>query len=91
MQNYMVECIKKLALTTNNAIILLSPEKVVLFGRFFIHDWIYSCFVKAIYDKNPLLNKNLFIRLLDVENHSFMGATTIAIENSLLKDKESGI
>ncbi len=91
LQNYMVECIKKLALTTNNAIILLSPEKVVLFGKFFIHDWIYSCFVKAIYDKNPLLNKNLFIRLQYAENHSFMGATTIAIENSLLKDRESGI
>lgn len=85
LKEYLTGCIKKLSLATNNAIMLMSPEKIVLVGKFFMCDWMFEDFINDIFEKNPLLNKELFIRSYMEQNRTFIGATTIAIENAIAR------
>lgn len=82
---YLLKCINKLVIASNNAIVLMSPEKVVLYGRLFSCDRVYNEFINEIYEKNPMIKKDLFERSQAEEKTPFIGATTIAIEKALFK------
>ena len=84
LKEYLLTCVKKVALAANNAIMLMSPEKLILSGNFFTCDWIYKSFTEEIIKRNPLLKDSLFSRSNVEQEYPFIGATAIAIENTLL-------
>lgn len=84
LRNFITECSMALAEVTNNAILILAPDKLVLFGDIFEHDAIVSLFTNQLLAINPTLPNHFCVKSTFREKKKYIGSTAIAVENFLL-------
>lgn len=58
LREYVSKCSFDLAEVTNNAILILAPDKLVLFGDIFEHDSIVSLFTEQLVEINSTLRNS---------------------------------
>lgn len=84
LRNFITECSMSLAEVTNNAILILAPDKLVLFGDIFEHDTIVSLFTTQLLSINPTLPNHFCVKSTFREKKKYIGSTAIAVEKLLL-------
>ncbi len=74
-----MKSISKLALATVNATTILSPEKVVIFGKMFERENIKNEFINQCFNYDNSYNNNYVVESELFLKHSFIGGVAIAI------------
>lgn len=81
---FLNNCAHALAAVTNNAIHILAPDKLILFGDIFESDSMVDLFIQQLYQLNPQLPENFCIKNHLHADKKYIGATAIAIFQLLL-------
>ena len=84
LREYVSKCSFDLAEVTNNAILILAPDKLVLFGDIFEHDSIVSLFTEQLVEINSTLPEQFCVKSTFRKKKKYIGSTAIAVENFLL-------
>lgn len=86
LQKLIRECMEKLVNTVNNAIIILAPDRLLLYGQFFKSDIIFHKFEEMLLERNPRLPKNFCVRSSALDEKPFIGCTSIVLEQILFAE-----
>ncbi len=78
--------IKRIVNAVNNAVIVLAPDILVLYGDFFKSDLIFDSFSQLLMKRNPILPPDFCVRYTSLSEKPFIGCTSIAIEQILFKE-----
>ncbi len=79
-------CMEKLVNAVNNAVIVLAPEQLVLYGQFFRNDTIFETFTQMLKYRNPILPEHFCVRDSLLAEKPYIGCTAIAIEQILFSE-----
>ena len=80
------KCMEKLVNAVHNAVIILAPDQLVLYGQFFKSDWIFQSFVEMLMERNPIIPKHFCVRNTTLNQKPFVGCTAVAIEQILFSE-----
>ncbi len=80
---YLEKCAHSLAAVTNNAIHILAPDKLLLIGDLFEHDFMVGLFTEQLYSINSQLPAGLCLKDPLSADKKYIGATAIAVEQLL--------
>lgn len=83
LETYLDGCILSLAEATSNAISILAPDKLILFGNLFESDVIVENFKNHLLELNPHLPRHFCIQSTFRHQKRYIGAAAIAIESFL--------
>ena len=83
-QEYLDKSAEALAIVTNNAIQLIVPDKIILFGDIFDNEAIYSSFINHANRINPELTDDLFICSELTKKKAYIGGTAIILKQLLI-------
>ena len=78
--------IEKLVNAVNNAVIILAPEKLVLYGQFFKSDTLFQEFNQSLMERNPILPEHFCVRNTVLSQKPYIGCAAIAMEQILFSD-----
>lgn len=79
-QEFILSATHDLAIASNNAIQIFSPDCVILYGNLFESSITFQNFTDYILQINPFLKKNLFVKSKLGARQKYVGAATTAIK-----------
>ncbi|RGY97485.1 ROK family protein [Clostridium sp. AM58-1XD] len=85
LQSYLRESCHALAVATNNAIQILAPDRIILYGDIFESDEIIQLFKEEIQGINPEIESALFAKSPLNSERLYIGAAAVVIEELLIK------
>lgn len=74
----------KLAVVVNNAIQILAPDRIVLFGALFTNVRLLNLFKRHVFSINDTLDGSMFIRNRYDEQRNYIGGTAIVVDRLLI-------
>ncbi|MDR1518534.1 MAG: ROK family protein [Planctomycetota bacterium] len=84
LEDYLKDISFRLAVVVNNAVQVLAPDRIILFGELFANNRLLEYFKEKIFSINETIVDDMFLRSDFQSRHTYIGATACIVKHLLV-------